>query len=136
MVEMKCPLDEFIEKFVTKVYNLTKHHFIAKAQANHLKSLKEGLNNKELLVLLDFAEHYLFVCQDSIQGFHWNNDQATLHPFTVYYRHCTDQMLKCLSLCFISDERDHGANTVHCFLEIIVTYLEQNFPNVEKNKLL
>ena len=43
-------------------------------------------------------------------------------------------MLKCLSLCLciISDERDHGANTVHCFLEIIVTYLKQNFPNVEK----
>ena len=29
----------------------------------------------------DFSENYSFVLQDAAQGFHWNNAQATMHPF-------------------------------------------------------
>ena len=36
-------------------------------------------------VIADFSENYSFVLQDEAQGFHWNNSQATLHPFVVYY---------------------------------------------------
>ena len=35
---------------------------------------------------MDFTENYGFAIQDAIQGFYWQNSQATLHPFAVYYR--------------------------------------------------
>ena len=37
------------------------------------------------MLTVDFSENYSFVLQDAAQGFHWNNSQATLHPFVAYY---------------------------------------------------
>ena len=31
------------------------------------------------------SENYSFILQDAAQGFHWNNSQATLHPFIAYF---------------------------------------------------
>ena len=50
------------------------------------KSSKENLDNKTCIILMDFAENYSFIIQDAIQGFYWQNSQAMLHPFAVYYR--------------------------------------------------
>jgi hypothetical protein len=59
-----------------------------KSQASHLTMLKETiLPDTEAVILLDFSKNYSFLHQDAIQGFHWQIDEATLHPFTVYY--CT-----------------------------------------------
>jgi hypothetical protein len=45
--------------------------------------LKLALNTNEYIVVCDFAENYFFVLQD-VQSFHWNNAQATIHPFVIY----------------------------------------------------
>jgi hypothetical protein len=45
-----------------------------------LKELKCDLQSGE------FAKNYSFVLQDGAQGFHWNNIQATIHPFVIYIR--------------------------------------------------
>ena len=37
------------------------------------------------LIVLDFAINYSSVIHDAVQGFHWNNSQATLHPMVIYY---------------------------------------------------
>jgi hypothetical protein len=42
------------------------------------------LKTGEISVICDFSENYSII-QDEVQGFHWNNDQATLHPFVAYY---------------------------------------------------
>ena len=39
----------------------------------------------EAVLILDFAENYLFVAQDCGQSYHWNNAQATIHPFVLYF---------------------------------------------------
>ena len=59
---------------------------MSKAQASYLSKLKDELKDNESIVLLDFTETYSFVAQDVEQSFHWNNSQATLHPFVVYYK--------------------------------------------------
>ena len=60
---------------------LCEHHFIKNGQAAYFEHLKLALPEDNALVLLDFAENYSFLIQDAIQGYHWNNSQATLHPF-------------------------------------------------------
>ena len=40
----------------------------------------------EIIVLLDFAESYSFLVQDAVQGYNWENSQATLRPFSVYFK--------------------------------------------------
>ena len=32
----------------------------------------------------DFSKNYSFILQDAVQGFHWTNSMATLHPFVAY----------------------------------------------------
>ena len=56
--------------------------FIVKKQVAFLSEEKRG----EFLVIADFSENYSFVIQDEVQSFHWNNLQATVHPFLSYYR--------------------------------------------------
>jgi len=36
------------------------------------------------IILLDFAENFSFVCQDAVQGFHWETCQANLHPVVIH----------------------------------------------------
>lgn len=78
--------DEFLESLVEKLVALKTHHFTAKTQSQYFQELKEKLTSKECIVLADFAENYTFTIQDEIQSYHWNNQQATIHPFVYYYK--------------------------------------------------
>ncbi|KAL5510106.1 hypothetical protein EMCRGX_G005586 [Ephydatia muelleri] len=77
----KCT-EDFVDELLKQLSNLRVHDFIAKQQAAFLEETKPG----EAVVLGDFSENYSFVIQDAVQGFHWNNDQATIHPFIAYWR--------------------------------------------------
>ena len=50
------------------------------------KESKASLKQGEMLVTADFAENYAFVLQNAAQSFHWNNNQANIHPFVVYFK--------------------------------------------------
>ena len=123
---------DFITSLCTSADKTMDHHFTAKAQSSYLRHLKECLPVGTAVVLLDFAENYSFICQDAVQGFHWETSQATLHPFVVYYRELPSNDLCCLSLCIISDDREHVAGTVHAFIEIVLTFLRSKMPDLQK----
>ena len=106
-------VEEFIAN-IADVYKVCPHHFIAKAQANDLKITKENLSENELIILFDFAENYSFVVQDAVEVFHWENSQATLHPFVAYFRSSNGD-LKHTSICVISDCLKHDQTEVYCF---------------------
>ena len=73
-----------INELLKQLSNLRAHDFIAKQQAAFLEETKANLKQGEAVG--DFSENYSFVIQGAIQGFHWNNDQATTHPFIAYWR--------------------------------------------------
>ena len=130
LVNHYSTVEEFIAKIVDDVYEVCPHHFIAKAQANHLKMAKENLSENELIILLDFAENYSFVVQDAVQGFHWENSQATLHPFAAYFRSSNGD-LKHTSICVISDCFKQDQIAVHCFLTKVITLMKQKVNNIK-----
>ena len=80
------PADEFVELFCENLDILRPHSFIASQQSTFYKDCKLKLVPGEMLVTADFSENYSFVLQDAAQGFHWNNSQATLHPFVCVLR--------------------------------------------------
>ena len=127
------PLGEFLEDLVEKLDNLTSYHFIAKHQSQYLTSLKEELPANEAVLILDFAENYSFVVQDAAQRYHWDNSQATLHPFVAYVQQ--DGQLKHICMCVISDHLKHDTITVYSFLKVIIPSLKENYPQNEKNSL-
>lgn len=102
--------DEFVECFCKKLEQLIPHSFIAIQQATFFNECKCSLKPGELLVQADFSENYSFVLQDAAQGFHWNNSQATVHPFVIYYRHPGED--RHLSFVIISDCLHHDTIAV------------------------
>jgi hypothetical protein len=79
--------DKLIENLVSKILELTRHHFTAKQQTRYLKESKENLQSDQCIILADFSENnYSFIPQDVKQGSHWANNQAILHPFIVHIK--------------------------------------------------
>ncbi|XP_074096076.1 uncharacterized protein LOC141525460 [Cotesia typhae] len=115
------PTEEFVEKFCSELEILLPHSFIAKEQAQFLKTLKETLKPNEYVIICDFAENYAFVVQNAAAGFHWNN-QATVFPVVIYYT--VNNKLEHKSLVIISDSNKHDAVAVHVFIEIITDYVK------------
>ncbi|MES9880157.1 MAG: hypothetical protein ABW185_04670 [Sedimenticola sp.] len=126
---LSMPLQEFIDTIVEKTDKLTSHHYIAKHQAAYLSSLKENLGPDEAIIILDFAENYSFVVQDAAQGFHWDNSQATLHPFVAYFNK-DGQTHE--SMCVVSDCLQHNTITVHRFLYDVLHHMKEICPGIKK----
>lgn len=82
--------EDFIEDLSSKIWNLSVHQYIAKHQSQHLRTTKENLCIGDIVIMMDFSENYSFIVQDAVQGFHWENSQATLHRFLL----CTSRKLK------------------------------------------
>ena len=90
--------------------------------------MKENLPSNQTIILLDFAENY--IAQDAVQGYHWNNSQATLHPFVVYHKDEEGQKLKVINYCVLSDCLKHSASTVHSFQYVALQNLKEHLPNL------
>ena len=67
------------------VKSVTAYSFVARAQSQYLKQLKDNLKSNKAVVLLYFAENYQFQDQDEIQG---SLEQNLLFftPVVVYYK--------------------------------------------------
>ena len=78
--------------------------------------MREKLNFGKSVIMLDFAENYSFLVQDAAQGFHWNNAQATIHPFVIYYADGSGKLAHKSYLC-ISDHKTHDTITLYSFLK-------------------
>ena len=120
------PFQDFVDTFCEKVELLRPHSFIATQQASFYTAHKATLKRGEFLVTADFSENYSFVLQDAAQGFHWNNSQATLHPFIAYY---LDSGEVChLSYVVISDCLHHDTVAVHLFQKSFIAFLKKLLP--------
>ena len=81
-----------------------------------------------MVVLGDFAEKYSFVIHDAVQGYHWTNSQATIHPFVAYYKSYSDvPKIEHIKFVVISDTLTQDTAAVHLFQKHLVEVLcEQN----------
>ena len=99
----------------------------------YFKERKQSLKEGEAVLVLDFAENYSFVVQDAAQGFHWNNSQATIHPFVFYYYDRATQSVKHKSYACISDHMTHDTAAVYVFQEYLINKLiKLDFPEIQK----
>ena len=127
---MTKSVDDFVEYFCEKVVTLLPHSFVATQQAAFCTHIKKSLKEGDFLVTADFSENYSFVIQDAIQGFHWNNSQATVHPFVAY--HIKDDELCHVSYVVISECLQHNTVAVYSFQRCFIEYLKQRFPLVKQ----
>ena len=79
-----------------------------------MKDTKSSLTEGEVVIICDFSENYSFVLQDAVQSHHWNNDQATIHPFVIYYKE--SGTIGNLSFVIISEVLKHDTIAVQVFI--------------------
>lgn len=131
MISMSQSTEEFIESLTQAISNLTKHHYVAQTQNSFLKQLKERLSEEEVIITGDFSENYSFIVQDAVQGYHWENSQATIHPFVSYTRD-EEGTLQTRSFCVMSDDTRHTTESVHTFQTRVVHRIKSENPRVKK----
>lgn len=113
--------DEFLPFFCLKLESWIPHDFVKTEQSEFLKNTKSKLQDGEFLAILDFSENYSFVLQDEVQSHHWNIQQATIHPFVIYYREHTK--VKYYSFIVISEELRHDSVAVNLFISKMMHFL-------------
>ena len=117
---------DFAESLCEKLEALCSHSFIASQQSKFFEERKSSLKSGEIIVCADFSENYAFIIQDAAQGFHWNNAQATIHPFVVYYTDPVSSKLQHLNFVIISNCLNHDTIAVHLFQSKLISFLKQS----------
>lgn len=130
MITVISEIDEFIDNLIHQLKSLLIHDYTAKAQSTYYANLKQNLKKGEYIVTLDFAENYAFIVQESVQAFHYNNDQATLLPMVIYY--CENGKSKHCSFVGVSDCLKHDYVSVYMFQEQLIFFMKQKFGQVQK----
>lgn len=123
-----APIDKFIDQLVNDLWNITEHHFVAEAQKNDLSHCKKSLKLNTCIGIMDFAENYTFICQDSIQAFYFSSTQATLHPIVIYYKTNNETEFQIMNFCVISDSLKHTAASVNIFQEKVIKKFNEECP--------
>jgi hypothetical protein len=125
--------DDFIDSLVVAVGNLTAHHYVARNQSARFVKCKEEIDNETCVLVSDFSENFSFIIQDSIQGYYWANDQATLLPFLGYMK-LEDGTDVSVSMAVISNHLTHDTVSVHSFLKPVLQHLKELNPALKKIK--
>ena len=73
----------------------------------------------------------MFPVKHEIQSYHWSKEYSTLHPLVAYFIN-GDGNIQHNSPCFISDDNNHTANFVYKIQAVLVDYLKENLPIVDK----
>ena len=131
MVTITSTCEEYKDTLLSAINAITKHSLLAKCQANLLRAKKESLEANEVIVLGDFAENCQFLVQDEIQSYHLSKEYCTLHPVVVYFIDC-DRNIQHNSLYLIFDDNNHDTTFVYKIQTILVDYLKENLPIVDK----
>lgn len=113
--------DEFIPYLIDKLEKFIPHDYIKTEQSLFWKNCKTNLKPGQFAVTLDFSENFKFVLQDEVQSHHWNERQATIHPFVIYYKE--DDEIKHFSFVMISEDLHHDSISVNLFISKLINYI-------------
>lgn len=122
----------FLSSLSCDIWNLTDHHFISEAQKIYLTDLKKKIPANTCIILMDYAENYAFIAQNSIQAFYFNSVQATLHPFGMYFKTHDNCATQYRNFCVISECLKHNATAVNTFIEVLMSHIKSQYGWIEK----
>jgi hypothetical protein len=131
LVEKIAPRHEILESLMEMIPKIAEHHFLLKLN-QFFKELKVSVRPEDsVIVHMDFAENYDFRVQDEVQGYHWTNNQMTIHPFyCIWSKNGTDLYHKTFAV--LSDCLEHNANSVEVFRNKFMEHIKADIPNLKK----
>ena len=116
----------------TLISAIKKHSFLAKCQADFLTAKKESLEANEVIVLGISLKIISSLCKmKSKVIFGVKNTTQYTHSLYIYFID-GDGNIPYNSLCFISDDNNDNKNSVYKVQAILVDYLKEYLPVVDK----
>ena len=131
LVWKKLEVAEFMNELKKAIPKVAAHHFLMLQQRDYINSLKLQLKEDEAILYVDFAENYSFVIQDEVQGFHWTNSQATVHPFVLEWTPKEQDKMESKPIVVVSDELQHCASSFHAFRAEAMSVIKKLHPNLQ-----
>ena len=125
LVKESGTVSECLIELKKEVMSISQHLFNASWQNRQFSNLIEGeVPCGTVVMVQDFAENFMCICQDEIQSAHWNHSSATIHPIVCYYNcpHCNVSTME-ESLVFITPDKKHDYHAVHHFTSLAVKHL-------------
>lgn len=131
IISNTCTYGEFLELACKKLNELLPHHYTSIKQSEYIKSHKKNLENKIVLVFMDFSENYSYVIQSEVQSRYWSRESCTLHPMVIYFKNEEGELIN-QNFCFLTDDLKHDLGAVITFQEKIVNYIKTYLPQIKK----
>nr|CAI5846123.1 unnamed protein product [Callosobruchus analis] len=123
----KITISDLFCKFESKLTPFLAHEGRILHQYNTIKTLKQNLAEKEVLIHCDFSENYNLKYSQEVQSYHFggSRQQISLHTVVVYSR-VPGQELKVQSFCTLSESLEHGPGAIWAHLYPLVKRLIDN----------
>ena len=84
---VKCKHDgqvqDAVAEVVKQIYYFEQHTFIKRKQDDSFEE-KRAVNGHNIVVQRNFADNYIAIDQDEIQGAYWNHSQVTLFTCSLH----------------------------------------------------
>ncbi|XP_052257645.1 uncharacterized protein LOC127862523 [Dreissena polymorpha] len=129
ITDTKMGKQEFFDHIENQKQDFSEHAARVKNQYLQMRTLKQNLPQKQVVIQMDFAENYACRSSDEIQSAYFNQTGVTLHPVVIYYMQNNE--LKHKSIVIVSDTLAHNAHTVVTFLDTIQKEVKQMIPDIE-----
>ena len=126
--DFEKPFEDFLDDVCNDIWAITEHHFISCKQKDSYAHFRQHLDSDTGLLVMDFAKNYVFIFQNSTQGFHFNNIHASLFTVSLYYADQINNEMKVASFCVISDSTKYQAYSVHMFQEVVLNEIKSKYP--------
>ena len=114
-----CSYSDLIDKYIAILDAMAEDVFMASWNYCQFKAAKQNILHCEVLVVHDFAQNYLCLLQNELQGMHWKHKQVTLHPSVAFYK-CPNDCTKLVidEVVHVSDDLKHDAHLVCRFHDV------------------
>ena len=108
----------FFSEHVSRMYN----------QHRAATNLKEGLQQHECCIQMDFAENWMIDYPMEPQSVYFAKEPVTVHPVVLYL--VVDGAMTHKSTALVTDDRKHDVSSVMVYLRVINALLTERFPFV------
>ena len=123
-VVREASVQEICDMQTVQAKMMVVHLHDTRWQWNQFVTAKEGLEDEEVLMVLDFAENVCTTYKNEVSGAHWTYEQVTLHPFSVYYICPQDGEVVTDHITVVSDNMTHDAKAVKEYTREVLKFLD------------
>ncbi|KAJ8050612.1 hypothetical protein HOLleu_03877 [Holothuria leucospilota] len=129
-------LHVLVDELLKEMTGFLHHLFEARWQQMQFNKVIKEPGEKEVIMVMDFAENYQCLMQQEVQSAHWYQAQVTLHPVIAYYK-CEEEscenagpVRECMDI--ISEDMTHDSHAVAHFVKKAVHHLKERSVPMQK----